>query len=234
MQGVFITGTGTEVGKTYVGIAIAKALNQRNIKVIPRKPVESGCLIQDDELIPQDAAALKEAAGYDGSLFEVCPHRFEPPISPVRAAHLANKILTTEQLVSTCLQGSEQGFLLVEGAGGFYSPLAENGLNADLAVALQLPVLLVAEDKLGALSHVLLNVEAILMRGLPLAGVVLNAVNQPQNEHMDNAADLREKLNCPVFSNPYNSDGNSKLPESLLASLIAGSSSSNAQISAAR
>jgi len=214
MQGVFITGTGTEVGKTYVGIAIAKALNQRNIKVIPRKPVESGCLIQDDELIPQDAAALKEAAG--------------------RAAHLANKILTTEQLVSTCLQGSEQGFLLVEGAGGFYSPLAENGLNADLAVALQLPVLLVAEDKLGALSHVLLNVEAILMRGLPLAGVVLNAVNQPQNEHMDNAADLREKLDCPVFSNPYNSDGNSKLPESLLASLVAGKSSNSAAISAVR
>lgn len=234
MQGVFITGTGTEVGKTYVGIAIAKALNQRNIKVIPRKPVESGCLIQDDELIPQDAAALKEAAGYDGSLFEVCPYRFEPPISPVRAAHLANKILTTEQLVSTCLQGSEQGFLLVEGAGGFYSPLAENGLNADLAVALQLPVLLVAEDKLGALSHVLLNVEAILMRGLPLAGVVLNAVNQPQNEHMDNAADLREKLDCPVFSNPYNSDGNSKLPESLLASLVAGKSSNSAAISAVR
>jgi len=234
MQGVFITGTGTEVGKTYVGVAIAKALNQRNIKVIPRKPIESGCLIQDDELIPQDAAALKEAAGYDGSLFEVCPHRFEPPISPVRAAHLANKILTTEQLVSTCLQGSEQGFLLVEGAGGFYSPLAENGLNADLAVALQLPVLLVAEDKLGALSHVLLNVEAILMRGLPLAGVVLNAVNQPQNEHMDNAADLREKLDCPVFSNPYNSDGNSKLPESLLASLVAGKSSNSAAISAVR
>jgi len=234
MQGVFITGTGTEVGKTYVGVAIAKALNQRNIKVIPRKPVESGCLIQDDELIPQDAAALKEAAGYDGSLFEVCPYRFEPPISPVRAAHLANKILTTEQLVSTCLQGSEQGFLLVEGAGGFYSPLAENGLNADLAVALQLPVLLVAEDKLGALSHVLLNVEAILMRGLPLAGVVLNAVNQPQNEHMDNAADLREKLDCPVFSNPYNSDGNSKLPESLLASLVAGKSSNSAAISAVR
>jgi len=234
MQGVFITGTGTEVGKTYVGVAIAKALNQRNIKVIPRKPIESGCLIQDDELIPQDAAALKEAAGYDGSLFEVCPYRFEPPISPVRAAHLANKILTTEQLVSTCLQGSEQGFLLVEGAGGFYSPLAENGLNADLAVALQLPVLLVAEDKLGALSHVLLNVEAILMRGLPLAGVVLNAVNQPQNEHMDNAADLREKLDCPVFSNPYNSDGNSKLPESLLASLVAGKSSNSAAISAVR
>jgi dethiobiotin synthetase len=137
MQGVFITGTSTEVGKTFIGVAIASALTQRNIKVIPRKPIESGCTRDDEELIPQDAVALKQAANYQGPLSEVCPYRFEPPISPVRAAHLADKILTTEQLLNICMQGSEQGFLLVEGAGGFYSPLAENGLNADLAVALQ-------------------------------------------------------------------------------------------------
>ncbi|MBE9564589.1 MAG: dethiobiotin synthase, partial [Proteobacteria bacterium] len=177
MQGVFITGTSTEVGKTFVAVEIAKALTKKNIRVIPRKPIESGCVKQEDELIPQDALALKNAAQYEGSLSEVCPYRFEPPISPVRAAHLANKILTTEQLVNICLNGSEKGFVLVEGAGGFYSPLAENGRNADLAVALQLPVLLVAEDKLGALSQVLLNVEAIQMRGLQLAGVVLNAIS---------------------------------------------------------
>ncbi len=203
MQGVFITGTNTEVGKTFVGVGIARALTQRDIKVIPRKPIESGCTKQGDELIPQDASALMEAANYQGSLSEVCPYRFEPPISPVRAAHLADKILTTEQLVNICLQGSEAGFLLVEGAGGFYSPLAEDGLNADLAVALQLPVLLVADDRLGALNQVLLNVEVIKMRGLQLAGVVLNAVNENQNDHMDNSADLRERLDCPVFSSPY-------------------------------
>ena len=123
MQGVFITGTSTEVGKTFIGVAIARALTQRKIKVIPRKPIESGCTRSDDELIPQDASALKQAADYQGPLSEVCPYRFEPPISPVRAAHLADKFLTTEQLVSTCLEGSEQGFVLVEGAGGFYSPL---------------------------------------------------------------------------------------------------------------
>jgi len=232
MQGVFITGTGTDVGKTFVGTAIARALIQRNINVIPRKPIESGCLMQNNELVPQDAAALKEAADYKGSLFEICPYRFEPPISPVRAAHLANKILTTEQLVNICLQGSEHGFLLVEGAGGFYSPLAENGLNADLAVALQLPVLLVADDRLGVLSQVLLNTEAIQMRGLPLAGVVLNAVTQQQNGLMDNAADLRERLNCPVFASPFNEEGKSELPEALIDALMTDPSSNTPHIRA--
>jgi dethiobiotin synthetase len=230
MQGVFITGTGTEVGKTFVGVAIARALTQRKIKVIPKKPIESGCLKQNGELIPQDASALKKAADYPGSLSDVCPYRFEPPISPVRAAHLANKILSTEQLVNICQQGSEKGYVLVEGAGGFYSPLTENGLNADLAVALQLPVLLVAEDKLGALSQVLLSVEAIQMRGLQLAGIVLNALNNDHNEHMDNTADLRERLDCPVFSNPYSREGNAQLPEALIDSLIASSDSDTSHI----
>jgi len=220
MQGVFITGTSTEVGKTFVGVALARALNQRNVNVIPRKPIESGCFKCDGELIPQDALALQEAAEYPGRLSDVCPYRFEPPISPVRAAHLANQVLTTEQLVNICLRGSEEGFLLVEGAGGFYSPLAENGLNADLAVALQLPVLLVADDKLGTLSQVLLNVEAIQMRGLPLAGVVLNTMNEEQNDYMDNTADLRERISCPVYSNPYLPEGDAQLSETLIESLI--------------
>ena len=154
------------------------------------------------------------------SLSEVCPYRFEPPISPVRAAHLANKILTTEQLVNICLEGSEDGFVLVEGAGGFYSPLAENGLNADLAVALQLPVLLVADDRLGVLSQVLLNVEAIKMRGLPLAGVVVNQLNGDLNDDMDNSADLRERLDCPVFTMPYSKEPVCREADALIDALV--------------
>ncbi len=217
MQGVFITGTNTGVGKTHIGIGIAHALQQQNIRVIPRKPIESGCPMVDGELVPRDAKALHQAAAYSGDLSEVCPYRFEPPISPVRAAHLANKVLTTEQLVSNCLTGSENGFVLVEGAGGFYSPLSEDGLNADLAVALQLPVLLVAEDTLGVLNQVLLNAEAIKMRGLSLAGVVLNQLQPEKDPRMDNAADLREHLDKPVFCVGHQQDGR---PPSLPASLI--------------
>ena len=122
--------------------------------------------------------------------------------------------------------------VLIEGAGGFYSPLAENGLNADLAVALQLPVLLVADDRLGALSQVLLNVEAIQMRGLPLAGVVMNQLEESHSEHMDNTADLRERLDCPVFHNPYSIDGEVELPDAIIDSLLSPSKSKGPYIQA--
>jgi dethiobiotin synthetase len=233
MQGVFITGTNTGVGKTYIGVLLAKQLTQKNVIVIPRKPIESGCLKRGDELIPNDASALKKAANYEGALSEVCPYRFEPPISPVRAAHLANIVLTTEQLVNTCLQGSEKGFVLVEGAGGFYSPLSEDGLNADLAMALQLPILLVANDALGCLNQVFLSAEAIKMRGLNLVGVVLNSMSERKEENIDNAADLRESLDCPVYSQPYRpvysqsfiKDGS--LPDGLIEHLLSKQAGGN-------
>ena len=205
-QGLFITGTSTGVGKTHIGVLLAQALSDNRITVIPRKPVESGCNPVDGDLIPTDAQALMSAAAYTGGLDEVCPYRFQPPISPARAARLAGRTLTTSELVDACVRGVDSGFILVEGAGGFYSPLTEDGLNADLAEALQLPLLLVAENTLGVLNQVLLNVEAIKCRGLELAGVVLNELHDSPNGQMDNAADLRERLSCAVFLQAYDTD----------------------------
>jgi dethiobiotin synthetase len=224
MQGVFITGTNTGVGKTFIATRIARQLSEREINVIPRKPIESGCTKKDGQLIPSDAIALQQAAGYEGALSDICPYRFEPPISPVRAALLANQVISTEQLVNICLQGSEKGFTLVEGAGGFYSPLAENGLNADLALALQLPVVLVANDSLGVLSQVILNVEAIQTRGLQIAAVILCDLENHNDENMDNPADLREYLDCPIYSCEH---GSEQLPDELIESLISGKSFAN-------
>lgn len=228
MQGLFITGTNTGVGKTSVGANIARQLTDRNITVIPRKPIESGCIKENGELIPQDALALRRAAQYVGDLSEICPFRFEPSVSPLRAAHLANKTLTTEQLAAICFKGSENGFLLVEGAGGFYSPLAENGLNADLAVALQLPVLLVINNQLGALSQALLNAEAIQMRGLQLAAIILNTIENNEtamiDNYMNNAADLREYLHCPIYTVAYSAEGEAKLPADFIDSLTVSTS----------
>ena len=90
MHGVFITGTDTGVGKTHIGVLLARALSKQNIKVIPRKPIESGCKIIASELVPADALALKQAARYKGELREVCPYRFAPSVSPVRAVHMSN------------------------------------------------------------------------------------------------------------------------------------------------
>ena len=219
MHGVFITGTSTNVGKTYTGVLLAKKLRQQNISVIPRKPLESGCEAHNNELIPKDAQALKQAAEYAGSLSDVCPYRFEPPISPVRAAHLANRVLTTEQLANICRNGSEDGFTLVEGAGGFYSPLAEDGLNADLAHELELPVILVTQNKLGCLNDVLLSVEAIQLRGLKLAAIVITSQEENIDARMSNAEDIKERVTCPVISIPYNGD-ESCLPDDFIEQMI--------------
>ena len=76
MHGVFITGTSTNVGKTYTGILLAKKLRLQNIVVVPRKPIESGCEAENNELIPKDALALKLASDYTGSLSDICPLSF--------------------------------------------------------------------------------------------------------------------------------------------------------------
>lgn len=225
MQGVFITGTGTGVGKTRIAVNIASQLTRHKINVIPRKPVESGCPRQGDRLLPQDAIALKQATNFEGELSEVCPYPFEPAVSPVRAARLVNRVLTTEQLATHCRQGNENDFMLIEGAGGFYSPLAEDGLNADLAVALQLPIILVADDRLGAINQVLLTTNAIQARGLPLLAVVLNAVADNTNDDMDNLADLHEHLDRPVYAIPFNRNGREQFPDELIGMLINSSRS---------
>lgn len=220
MHGIFVTGTNTGVGKTHISTAIARTLQAQGVRVVPRKPVESGCRLEGSELIPADAAALKNAAGYAGSLAQVCPYRFEPPISPLRAAHLANQALTTRNIAQACLANVDQDteFLLVEGAGGFYSPLCEDGLNADLAQALGLPVLLVATDELGCINQVLLNVQAIESRDLTLLAVVLNNPSPHEGApDMDNLDDLSTILDYPVISYHHTSPNSlNQLPEALI------------------
>ena len=203
MRGIFITGTDTDVGKTFVATLLAKQLTANGLTIIPRKPIESGCQRKNGELLPADAIALKSAANYVGDLSKVCPYRFEPALSPVRAASMDNQKITIEQLGDACKYSTGDGFLLVEGAGGFYSPLAEDGLNADLAEALQLPVLLVANDRLGCLNQILLTVEAISNRGLKLAAVVLNNKQAENDLAMNNAEDLSGHIRTPIYTIAY-------------------------------
>lgn len=203
-RGLFVTGTDTGVGKTRISANIAHHLNQRGLVVRPRKPVESGCLRGENDLIPADATTLQVAAGSDEQLAHICPYRFESALSPERAATLAGQILTLGDVTAVCRQGVvDSDFLLVEGAGGFYSPLASGALNADLAAALSLPVLLIAPDRLGVISQTLLAVEAIKRRGLTLAAVILNQVTTDIDPQMDNATELSRWLGEKVLATHY-------------------------------
>ncbi|MCL4484943.1 MAG: dethiobiotin synthase [Nitrospirae bacterium] len=200
-RGVFITGTDTGVGKTWIGTALVRLLSRSGVAVRPRKPVESGCPDGNDGLIPQDGADYHAATGGGEPLGQISRFLLRAALSPERAAALQDVEIRMEDVVAACLDGvQENDFLLVEGAGGFCSPLTADGLNADLGMVLGLPVLLVTADRLGAIHQTLATAEAITRRGLTLAGVVLNEVTPVQDSRMDNAADLSRWLGQEIIS----------------------------------
>lgn len=208
IRGLFITGTDTAVGKTRVSCALAHRLAAQAADVRVRKPVESGCLPGAAGPLPQDAHALRQAAGSREPLDDICRIRLRAPLSPERAAALEGVDLDLGGLHRACMAGlGPDSLLLVEGAGGFYSPVARGALNADLAGGLGLPVLLVAADRLGSLNHTLMAVEAIRLRGLALAGVVLSQASPVDDPRMDNAGELARWLGAPVLRLPYGGPG---------------------------
>lgn len=203
MHGIFVTGTDTGVGKTHVGTRLVQALRAQGLRVAVRKPVESGCARGPQGLEPADARALRAAAGDWEPMEQVCRFRLRAPLSPERAARMEGLELRIDQLAAHCPGAADSpDFLLVEGAGGFYSPLAADGLNADLAQRLGLPVLLVVGDRLGCINHALLTLEAVERRGLRTAAVVVNRPGAEDSTGMDNAADLAERCRLPVFATP--------------------------------
>lgn len=204
LPGLFIAATDTGAGKTYVATQLIEALAAQGRRVAVRKPVESGCDEMNGQLQPRDAQALRLAAGAWESLASVCPNPLHAPLSPPRAARFMKRKLLLADLVASCTKPQQADFLLVEGAGGFFAPLAEDALNADLTAALDLPVLLVVPDRLGAINQALLGIHAITHRGLKLAGVVLNQIDAERPRGMDNYADLRLWTGAPLMVLPHN------------------------------
>ena len=196
MKGVFVTGSNTGVGKTTVAIEIVRHISKtRPVKV--RKPVETNCELSGKNYIPKDAIALVAACQKQEALNKVCPYCFEIEASAELASANSGEKLMLEDLVLACKRDVDESFVLVEGAGGLYSPIAEGALNVDLAVELQLPLLIVIRDELGAISQALLTLEAAKKNKLTVAGVVLNAV---KNNSLFNKEALAAYTETPIIS----------------------------------
>ncbi len=194
VRGLFITGTDTEVGKTYVGALIARALVAAGHRVGVYKPAASGCRRQGDALVSDDALALWHAAGSPGTLAEVCPQLFAAPLAAHLAAQAEGKQIDARRLrtgLDVWLERSD--IVLIEGAGGLMSPLAEDEFVADLAYDLGFPLLVVARNVLGTINHVLqtLITASTFRNGLPVAGIVLNQF-QPVTHDPSVAYNARE------------------------------------------
>jgi dethiobiotin synthetase len=175
--GLFITGTDTGVGKTYVAALIARALVAAGQRVGIYKPVASGCDFVAGQLVSADAATLWEAAGRPGELERVCPQRFAAPLAPHLAARGEGRRIDAELLRSGVEFWRERSeIVIVEGAGGLMSPVGEEEYVADLAADFGYPLVVVARNALGVINQTLqtLIVAATFRDGLPTAGIVLN------------------------------------------------------------
>jgi dethiobiotin synthetase len=170
VRGVFVTGTGTEVGKTVVAATIARTHAQRRERVAVFKPVVSGL----EEGGEPDHELLRRAAGSEQSDEEIAPYRYAPPVSPHLGAELAGEAIDPARLRAAVLEAaSGADLLVVEGVGGFLVPLTLGYLVRDFARDLALPVVIAGPPGLGAINHTLLTVEAVRSVGLEVLAVVL-------------------------------------------------------------
>mgnify|MGYP001172810060 CR=1 FL=1 len=172
MNGCFVTGTDTGVGKTVVAAAIVAALAARGLRVAPVKPVVTG-LDEPEPGRPLDHELLAAAAGIDDAS-AVTPLTFGPAVSPHLAAALAGVTVEPAALVAAARGAAEGADVVVgEGAGGLLAPLTGGYLIRDFALDLGLPVVIAARPGLGTINHTLLTVESARAAGLRVLGVVL-------------------------------------------------------------
>jgi dethiobiotin synthetase len=170
-RGIFVTGTDTGVGKTLVACALVRALRARGCDVGVMKPAETGV----GPAGPLDALALREAAGSEDPLDDVCPVQLALPAAPtVAAEHAGTEVDLGAIRAAWRRVRARHDFVVVEGAGGLLVPLAKDFTMADLAAELGLPVAVVARAALGTINHTLLTLEAAERRGLAVVGVVIS------------------------------------------------------------
>ncbi|WP_027467456.1 dethiobiotin synthase [Deefgea rivuli] len=197
----FITGTDTDVGKTVASAQLIRGFCNAGYKTVGMKPAASGCERSGDILINMDVEAHRSASNIDAPLALINPYRFEPAISPHLAAKDAGVTIDLTHLINCAEQLSRMAdIVIIEGAGGWYAPLSEDLAIADLASALNAPVIVVVGMRLGCLNHALLTIEAIQLRGLVVAGWIANLIDPDFNRYAENLAYLKQRITAPLLA----------------------------------
>lgn len=205
MKGVFVTGTGTGVGKTVVCGLLGGFLQAQGMRVATQKWVETG-----GGDVPSDIVVHRRLMGRRGPvpeprLADLCPYRFSLPASPHLAAAREGRRVDPAVIEAAFRRLAEtHDAVLVEGAGGFLVPLSEELLTGDLVARIGLPVLVVVRNRLGCVNEALLTTEAVRRRGVPLLGFVFNRFPAegdatPAEVFSDNPRIVAELTGAPVL-----------------------------------
>lgn len=201
--GAFVTGTSTDVGKTIVTCALIHALHDQGHSVTAIKPIETGC--NPD---PIDAVALANACGRPELAHISDLYRAKLPLAPLAATMESEATPPSlEQLAHAVRQHTHsKDVLIVEGAGGLLVPVHEDTSIANLVMELELPLIIVAANKLGVLSDTLATVECAVRRGIQVLGVVLNETSSDTASHISHKTNLpilQQRLPIPVLPFPH-------------------------------
>ena len=196
MKKLFITGTDTDCGKTYVMTELLRLAAQQQRSVIGLKPVASGCYFDNGELVSDDALQIQK---YNSSPLAICHWKFLPPIAPHIAAAKAGQRLTSKTISHFCAASpfNQYDVKLIEGAGGLMAPLNEAETWIDLVKRDKLSIILVVGMRLGCLNHALLTDAAIRQQQLPCLGWIANCIDGNMLALEENIATLQQQMSMP-------------------------------------
>jgi len=210
MNGFFITGTDTDVGKTVVTACLTILLKSRGVNVGVMKPIETGVDPICHSSANSDAKFLMEVSCSNDKSDEVCPYRFKTPASPYQASQIEKKIIQPKKIVEKYkVLKSHHNMMLIEGVGGLLVPITNHYNVGNLALDIGLPIIIVSRFRLGTLNHTLLTINAAKQYGLKIKGVVVNQQEIQSLNHIEKQQDkLIEELSgipilgvCPYIEN---------------------------------
>lgn len=201
MKAIFITGTDTDVGKTFVSSLLLQRLNQSGYKTFAIKPIASGCHYNNHVLENQDALILQEQASLKLDYDVVNPIAYDDPIAPHIAAEKNGQMLSGDLLRKTLLSSIQPNvdINLIEGVGGWAVPLNSNELLSDVVCSLNIPVILVVGMKLGCLNHAILTYQHCMQMNVPFLGWVANCVALDMRALEDNIKTLKTWIKAPCL-----------------------------------
>jgi len=208
MKALFVTGTDTDAGKTFISLGLVSAWRDAGLRVGVMKPSETGCAEEEGALIPADARLLLRASRAALSVDEVCPYRYRLPMAPAEAWAAEGGVEFSIEKTAALFKGigAAHDVTLVEGAGGLLVPFEGARTTVDLARALDTPLLIVARIGLGTINHTWLTVECARARGAEIVGVVFTRavdprIDEPGPDEARNPGAVARLAGVPVLGN---------------------------------